>query len=53
VQFELRRDIQALETRIRAINIGAIPAAIGVFAIGLGLWRLRRRRAGVARAAAG
>jgi len=53
VQFELRRDIQALETRIRAVNIGAIPAAIGLFAIGLGLWRLHRRRAGVARAAAG
>jgi len=52
VQFELRRDIQALETRIRALNIGLIPAAIGVFAIGLGLFRLRRRRASVARAAA-
>ena len=34
VQFELRRDIQQLETWIRAINIGAIPAAIGVFAFG-------------------
>ena len=53
VQFELRRDIQALETWIRVVNIGAIPAAIGVFAIFLGWWRLRRRRAGVARAAAG
>jgi ABC-type uncharacterized transport system involved in gliding motility auxiliary subunit len=53
VQFELRRDIQALETWIRALNIGAIPAAIGVFAIGLGAWRLRRRRAVATRAAGG
>lgn len=53
VQFELRRDIQTLEDRIRAINIGAIPAAIGLFAIGLGWWRINRRRAGVARAATG
>ena len=53
VQFELRRDIQSLEDRIRAINIGAIPLAIGLFAIGLGWWRINRRRAGVARAAVG
>jgi ABC-type uncharacterized transport system involved in gliding motility auxiliary subunit len=53
VPFELRRDIQSLEDRIRAINIGAIPLAIGLFAIGLGWWRINRRRAGVARAAVG
>jgi ABC-type uncharacterized transport system involved in gliding motility auxiliary subunit len=52
VQFELRRDIQSLETWIRALNIGAIPAAIGIFALGLGLWRLQRRRALATRPAA-
>lgn len=44
VQFDLRRDIQSLETRIRAVNIGLIPVLIGVFAIALGWWRLHRRR---------
>jgi ABC-type uncharacterized transport system involved in gliding motility auxiliary subunit len=53
VQFDLRRDIQSLETRVRAINIGLIPALLCVFAIGLGWWRLgRRRRAVAARPAA-
>jgi ABC-type uncharacterized transport system involved in gliding motility auxiliary subunit len=48
VQFELRRDIQNLETRIRAINIGLIPILLCIFAIGLGWWRLDRRRRAVA-----
>ena len=48
VQFELRRDIQRLETWVRAINIGLIPALLCVFAIGLGWWRLSRRRRAVA-----
>ncbi len=53
VQFDLRRDIQSLETRVRAINIGLIPVLIGVFAIALGWWRLHRRRRIAAVAATG
>lgn len=51
VQFDLRRDIQSLETRIRAVNIGLIPAAIALFALGLGWWRIHRRRTAASAAA--
>ncbi|MBL8698367.1 MAG: Gldg family protein [Alphaproteobacteria bacterium] len=44
VQFDLRRDIQSLETTVRAVNIGLIPALIALFALGLGWWRVHRRR---------
>jgi ABC-type uncharacterized transport system involved in gliding motility auxiliary subunit len=43
VQLELRRDIQALETNLRMIDIALIPAVLLVCAIGLGLWRQARR----------
>jgi ABC-type uncharacterized transport system involved in gliding motility auxiliary subunit len=43
VQLELRRDIERLETRLRLVNIALVPAMLTVFAIGLGLWRARRR----------
>lgn len=45
VQLELRRDIEALETRLRIINIAAVPLLVTFFAIGLGLLRARRRAA--------
>jgi ABC-type uncharacterized transport system involved in gliding motility auxiliary subunit len=48
VQFELRRDIQRLETWVRAINIGLVPVLIGIVAIALGWWRLARRRRAIA-----
>lgn len=43
VQLELRRDIQALETRLRMIDIALIPALLTMLAIGLGVWRQARR----------
>ncbi|WP_237214577.1 GldG family protein [Falsiroseomonas oryziterrae] len=43
VQLELRRDIEGLETRLRVLNIVAVPALLTLFAIGLGVWRARRR----------
>ena len=45
VQLELRRDIEGLETRLRILNIAAVPAFLTLFAIGLGVIRARRRAA--------
>jgi gliding motility-associatede transport system auxiliary component len=43
VQFDLRRDIQSLEDRIRLIDVAAVPLLLVVFAIGLAAARARRR----------
>ncbi|MBC9209005.1 Gldg family protein [Roseomonas aerophila] len=48
VQLELRRDIESLETRLRIMNIAAVPALLTLFAIVLAVLRIRRR--GAARA---
>lgn len=42
VQFALQQDVKSLDTRIKMINIGAIPLLIAIFAIGL--WLVRRAR---------
>lgn len=44
VQHALREDIDALETRLKVINIGLMPAAVVVFALGVGLYRRNRAR---------
>ncbi len=43
VQLELRRDIAALETRLRLADIVLVPAVLAVLAIGMGLARRRMR----------
>jgi ABC-type uncharacterized transport system involved in gliding motility auxiliary subunit len=45
VQFELRRDISRLEMELRLFDIVAVPAVLTVLAIGIGLYRRRRRAA--------
>ena len=45
VQLELRRDIDGLETRLRILNIAAVPALVTLLAIGLAVVRARRRAA--------
>ncbi|WP_037301260.1 Gldg family protein [Rubritepida flocculans] len=45
VQLEMRRDIEALEGWLRALNIGLVPLLVAAAALGMGLWRARRRRA--------
>jgi ABC-type uncharacterized transport system involved in gliding motility auxiliary subunit len=45
VQLDLRRDISALETRLRLFNILLIPALLTLLAIGIGIIRRRRRTA--------
>ncbi|WP_114377783.1 GldG family protein [Elioraea thermophila] len=43
VQRDLRRDIENLQTTLRLANIVAVPAVVSLVAIGLGVWRIRRR----------
>ncbi len=43
VQLELRRDIGALETRLRLFDIVLVPAILAILAVALGLARRRRR----------
>ena len=42
VQHALRQDVEALETRIRFLNIWAVPLLIGVIALVVAFWRRRR-----------
>lgn len=44
VQHGLRKDVEALERRIKIINIGAVPAAVALGAVALGAVRWARRR---------
>ena len=43
VQYDLRKDIESLQTRIKVVNIGLVPALLAVVAVGLAGWRRRRR----------
>lgn len=44
VQHQMRQDIENLGTRLKIVNIAAMPLAVGVAAIGLSLYRVNRRR---------
>jgi ABC-type uncharacterized transport system involved in gliding motility auxiliary subunit len=44
VQFNLRRDVDRLGTKIKAINIAVMPVLVALAAVGLALWRVNRRR---------
>lgn len=43
VQHALKRDIESLDTRLKILNIWAVPLIISVIAIGLAVVRRRRR----------
>jgi ABC-type uncharacterized transport system involved in gliding motility auxiliary subunit len=45
VQLELRRDIERVETTVRAVNVLAVPALLTLLAIALAIFRARRRAA--------
>jgi len=47
VQLDLRKDIEALDSTLRFINIGLVPVLVGLFAIGLGVVRTQRRNRAV------
>jgi ABC-type uncharacterized transport system involved in gliding motility auxiliary subunit len=42
VQFALRRDVDNLKNLVTALNVGVVPAAIGVIALAFGRRRSRR-----------
>ncbi len=44
VRLKLNEDIDRLETWIRFANIAFMPILVGAFAVGLGIYRTRRRR---------
>lgn len=44
VKYQSGKDERALETRLKIINMATMPLAIGVFAIGLSIYRVNRRR---------
>lgn len=43
VQYELRKDIEGVESWIKVVNIGVVPALLGLVAVGLASWRRGRR----------
>jgi ABC-type uncharacterized transport system involved in gliding motility auxiliary subunit len=45
VQLDLRRDIEGLETRLRILNIAAVPVLLTILALVMGVLRARRRAA--------
>jgi ABC-type uncharacterized transport system involved in gliding motility auxiliary subunit len=44
VQFDLRRDIQDLQTRLRLFDIVLVPLLLTVVAVLMAIWRTARRR---------
>lgn len=42
VQFALNRDVDNLETRITALNVGGVPVLVGIIALAFGFRRPRR-----------
>lgn len=44
VQLSLRQDIEKLGQWLKFVNIGLIPILVGIFAVGLGTAKSRRRR---------
>jgi len=49
VQRNLRRNIDQLATRVRFINVALMPILVGFSALGLGVFRHRRRKARAAK----
>ena len=50
IQFDLREDLRALTTRVRTLNLLAVPAvlALGLLVVAGGRWLRRRRARGIA-----
>ncbi len=44
VQYQLRKDVEQVSGWVKAANIGAVPALVALFAIGLALYRRGARR---------
>ncbi|MBU6412017.1 MAG: Gldg family protein [Planctomycetes bacterium] len=44
VKFNLSKDVEQLGTNLKIINIGLVPAIVALFAVGIGWYRVSRRR---------
>lgn len=44
VRFQMNKDVERLEQRLKIINIGLVPVLVGTFALGLAAYRSNRRR---------
>jgi len=44
VKYQSEREERALATRLKVLNLGLMPLAVGVLAIGLSIYRVNRRR---------
>jgi len=44
VRHDLDKDIDSLQSRLKFLNVGAVPLLVLVAAVGLGAWRSRRKR---------
>ncbi|MDE3068679.1 MAG: Gldg family protein [Verrucomicrobiota bacterium] len=45
VQKDLRRDVDALQTRVEWLNIAAVPVLVSVFGVSLAAWKRKRTSA--------
>lgn len=52
VNHQLRKDIESLGSRLKVLNIGLMPVAVGLLAVGLSMYRSNRKRS-VTKTAAG
>lgn len=46
VQLDLRKDVEKLGVKLKFINIGLVPLVVAALALGLGAFRVSRRKAG-------
>lgn len=46
VQLDLRKDVERLGMRLKFINIAAVPLVVSALALGLGAYRVARRKSG-------
>jgi ABC-type uncharacterized transport system involved in gliding motility auxiliary subunit len=44
VAYQMRKDVQGLETKLKVLNMATMPVAVGVLAVGLSIYRVNRRR---------
>ncbi|MCC6675869.1 MAG: Gldg family protein [Phycisphaerales bacterium] len=46
VQLDLRKDVERLGVRLKFLNIAAVPLVVSALALGLGAYRVARRKSG-------
>jgi ABC-type uncharacterized transport system involved in gliding motility auxiliary subunit len=44
LQSNLRQDVEQLGKNLKLVNMALMPALVALFAVGLGVWRMSRRK---------